>query len=111
MSVTSRKSIINPSASTAAWHLPAKSGRSWRAVFLKGLGIGLACLVFAQYLAGFLFLWSVHANTREASPLTIARYGYYYGDRADIRSRLMGSSVVGFGVVLVCALTLLLPRR
>ena len=75
------------------------------------LGAALAVLVFAQYLAGFLFLWSVHANTREASPLTVARYGYYYGDRADIRSRLLGSSAVGFGVVLICALTLLLPRR
>ena len=101
---------MNPSASAAAWHLPAKPNQRARRI-LKGVAIGLAALVIAQYLAGFLFLWSVHANTRQATPLTIARYGYYYGDRADVRSRLLGSSAGGAALVLVCALTMFMPRR
>lgn len=101
---------MTQSASAAAWHPPAKPNRLGRRIF-KAIAIGLAALIIAQYLAGFFFLWSVHANTREATPLTIARYGYYYGDRTDVRSRLIVTSVVGFALVLACALTLLLPRR
>ena len=100
-----------PSASAAAWHLPAKPARSWRKTVLKGLALSLAALVIAQYLAGFLFLWSVHASTRDASPLTIARYGYYFGARADVRSRLIVTSALGAVVVMACALTIFLPRR
>ena len=101
---------MTPSASAAAWHLPAKPNR-WAPRIFKGVTIGFAAMLIAQYLAGFLFLWSVHGNTRGASPLTIARYGYYYGNRADVRSRLIVTSGVGIAVVLACALTILLPRR
>ena len=100
-----------PSASAAAWHLPAKAVRSWHKTLLKGVAFSVAALVGAQYLAGFLFLWSLHLNSRDASPLTIARYGYYYGARADVRSRLITTSTLGAAVVMACALSLLLPRR
>src|SRR5258708_17887166 len=102
---------MSPSGSAAAWHLPARPARTWRKTLLKGLGVGLAALTIAQYLAGFLFLWSAHLNSREATPLTIARYAYYYGARAEVHSRLIVTSAVGVAVVMVCALTLLLPRR
>jgi type IV secretion system protein VirD4 len=62
-------------------------------------------------LAGWFFLWSVRANPREATPLTIARYGYYYGERAHVRSRLIVSSAAGLGLVLASALVIFLPRR
>src|ERR1700722_16937029 len=100
-----------PSASAAAWHLPAKAARSWHKTLLRGVALSVAALVGAQYLAGFLFLWSLHLNSRHASPLTIARYGYYYGARADIRARLIVTSGLGAVVVMACALTLFLPRR
>src|SRR6202030_4235109 len=67
-------------------------------------------LIVSQYLAGFLFLWSIHADQRAAGPLTIARYGYYYGDRQEIRRRIWGSSVVAFAIVLAAAGLALLPR-
>jgi type IV secretion system protein VirD4 len=62
------------------------------------LGVALAILgavVLSQYLAGYLFLWWVKADVREASPLTIARYSYYFGNRADLRPRLAATSAAG----------------
>jgi type IV secretion system protein VirD4 len=88
---------------------PAKRSR-WRKV-AKVSASALAAIFIAQYLGGFLFLWSLGANSREATPLTIARFAYYYGDRASFRTRLWTCSGVGGGVVAACALVVLLPRR
>jgi type IV secretion system protein VirD4 len=77
---------------------------------LKALAALACALIVAQYLAGFVFLWSLHENTRAATPLTIARYSHYYGDVAAIRHRLLICSALGSGVVLACGLALLLPR-
>jgi type IV secretion system protein VirD4 len=78
---------------------------------VKGFAVAFAVLVGAQYLAGCLFLWSVRARPQDATPLTIARYGYYYGERAQVRSRLIASSAGGLALVLASGLALLLPRR
>ena len=51
----------------------------------------------ASYLAGFLFLWSVHADPRGATPLTVSQYGYYYAERPEVRPRLLGSVALGWG--------------
>jgi len=67
--------------------------------------------LLAGYLAGFLFLWSLHDNPRRASVLTIPRYAYYYGEVADIRHRLWASSLVALGVVVVSASAWAWPRR
>jgi len=98
-----------PNASAAAWHLPAKP--SGRRKLVKGFAVAFAVLVGAQYVAGYLFLWSVRARPQDATPLTIARYGYYYGERAQVRSRLIASSAGGLALVLASGLALLLPRR
>ena len=100
---------MSPSASAAAWHLPAKPPTRRR--LLKAVAVGLAVLAIAQYLAGWFFLWSVRGNPRDATPLTIVRYGYYYGERAPVRSRLIVSSAAGLGLVLASALVIFLPRR
>jgi type IV secretion system protein VirD4 len=98
-----------PSASAAAWRPAAKpAGR--RAV-VKVAVVGLAGLVIAQYLAGYLFLWSLHQNPHEASPLTVARYSYYYGESPSVRARLILSSAVGLALVVASALAVLVPRR
>jgi type IV secretion system protein VirD4 len=74
--------------------------------------VGLAAaLLVASYLAGYVFLWSLHLNPRDASPLTVVRYGYYYGDREAIRRRLLVSTAAGGAMVLASALALALPRR
>jgi len=100
---------MSPNASAAVWHLPAR--RSARRALLKAFTGALAALVVAQYLAGCFFLWSVRARPQDATPLTIARYGYYYGERAAVRSRLIGSSAAGLALVLTGGLALFWPRR
>jgi type IV secretion system protein VirD4 len=99
---------MNLSAGAAVWQKPAKA-RSRRA--LKLMLAGLAAILVATYLAGFLFLWSVHADPRRASPLTISQYGYYYAERPEVRQRLLGSMAVGLGLVAVSFAVCLVPRR
>lgn len=71
----------------------------------------IAALILAQYFAGFFFLWSQRASIRDATPLTIARYAYYYGDHAGVRRRAIGASAAGLIVVLGAFGVVLLPRR
>lgn len=49
----------------------------------------LLAIVAVSYLSGYFLLWSLKLPPRKASPLTAARYAYYYGDRAWIRRRLL----------------------
>jgi type IV secretion system protein VirD4 len=99
---------MSPNAAAAAWQKPTRShpGRAARLAFASAVA-----LLAGQYLAGFFFLWSVHADVRSASPLTVARYGYYYGQHPIIRRRLWGSSVLGFILVGATLSVRLLPRR
>lgn len=97
---------MTPNANAAAWQ-PAADRLHWGAIVMLCLG----ALLVAQYLGGFFFLRSIRADVREASPLTLARYAYYYGHRADIRQRLIRSTAVGAVVVLGTSLALLWPRR
>jgi type IV secretion system protein VirD4 len=73
--------------------------------------VSAAGLLVSDYLSGVFFLWSVHADPRRATPLTISQYGYYYGNRADIRRRLWLCSAFAGAVVLVSLGAVLLPRR
>jgi type IV secretion system protein VirD4 len=100
---------LTPAASAAASipRLEARAGSAW----LKWAGVGVLAFALSQYLAGWLLLWSLHLDTRTASPLTIARYGYYYGERSEVRRRLWVTSMAGLALVSLCSLTLLLPRR
>jgi type IV secretion system protein VirD4 len=95
-------------AGAAAWQKPTRSvpGRAAKLALASAVA-----LLAGQYLAGFFFLWSVHADVRSASPLTVARFGYYYGQHPVIRRRLWGSSVVGFTLVGATLAVWLLPRR
>ena len=100
---------MTPHASAAPWQPPASPAR--RTLALKIVAGFAAALMVAAYLAGYVFLWSLHLNPREASPLTVVRYGYYYGDREAIRKRLFLSTAAGGAMVLASALALALPRR
>lgn len=82
-----------------------------RSAIPKFLALGLLGLVLSQYLAGWLLLSWLHLNPREAGPLTIARYGYYYGERPKIRPRLWATSIAGVLLVGIVPLALVLPRR
>lgn len=100
---------MSPSASAAAaWSSPARPARS--RLVLYG-GIGVAALVLSQYLAACVFLAWMRLDVRSASPLTIARYAYHYGERAELRVRLISSVVVGVLATLACVVAGLLPRK
>lgn len=99
---------MTPSAGVAAW---PKSDKPRERRWMKVAVACAAALLLADTLAGALFLWSMHADPRQATPLTLSRYGYYYGDRAEVRRRLWGSSALALSVVLVSAGTGFLPRR
>lgn len=95
-------------AGVAPWQRPARRSR-WGLAGMIVLGM-VAGIVLALYLAGYLFLWWVRADPREASPLTIVRYAYYYGQREDLRQRLAVSSAVAAVLVGGVALIALLPK-
>ena len=99
---------MNPSAGVAVWPRPAKS-HSGR--FLKLTLASAAALLLGAYLAGAFFLWSIHADPRRATLFTLSQYGYYYGERANVRRRLWGSSALALAFVGVSAGAWLLPRR
>src|SRR6185437_7316868 len=92
-------------------HASAAGSRPWLRRAIAWLVLALLSLLVAQYLAGFLFLWSVRADPRTATPLTIARYGYYYGDRRAIATRLEWCSAIGASLVGLSSLARYLPRR
>lgn len=98
-----------PSASTAAWRPPAEPGRTGRV--LKAAGAVLVALAVAQYLAGFILLWSLHLDPHGAGPLTVLRYAYYYGDLPSVRGALLRACVGGSVLVLLSGAALLIPRR
>jgi type IV secretion system protein VirD4 len=98
---------MSQSVSATTWHKP----RSIERRIGKFVLASALALLAGQYLAGFFFLWSVHGDPRSASPLTIARYGYYFGARQEIRRRLWGSEIFAYGSILATLGVVLLPRR
>lgn len=96
-------------ANAATWQPHYKSSAIGR--LATAVGVAAAAVVLSQYLAAHLFLWSIGADPRSATPLTIARYAYYFGDRADVSVRLKIASAAGVAVLLLVALPIALPRR
>lgn len=89
----------------------AKRGRQRIPAAVKVAGASCVAILLAQYLAGFFFLWSLKLDARRASPMTVARYAYWYGDEQAIRRRLEISTFFGLALVLFAGLAVLLPRR
>lgn len=75
------------------------------------MGLTAAALLVSQYLAGCLLLASLKLDPRAAGPLTITRYAYYYGERAEVRRRLWVASIIGIVLVGGCGAAALAPRR
>src|SRR6478609_8213003 len=101
---------MTPNASAGVWRPPASQFKRCRFAG-RWTVVALATLAVSQYLAGCALLWSLHQSPRSATPLTVARYAYYYGDRADIRRRAAMSSALGLGAALASAVVFVLPRR
>src|SRR5262245_60384615 len=107
-SASSKKSGMSPNANVAAWRAPAEHGGRRAAKWVLGAA---AVILVAQYLAGFFFLWSIGLPVTRATPLTIARFAYWYGERSAIRERLILASEAGALAVLAAAAPAVLPRR
>jgi type IV secretion system protein VirD4 len=69
----------------------------------------IAAGVVAQYLAGYFFLWSVDANPRSATPLTVARYFHYFGSRNEVYRKLLIAEGLGLLLVGAVAVIVFLP--
>ncbi|MBS0377215.1 MAG: type IV secretory system conjugative DNA transfer family protein [Proteobacteria bacterium] len=80
-------------------------------ILARGALMFLVPLALSGYLAGALFLVSIHLDPRTASPLTIVRYGYYYRDRPEIWRRVVLSSGAAGVAVVGCLALILSPRR
>mgnify|MGYP000864627243 CR=1 FL=1 len=78
---------------------------------LKVLASVLVGIVVAAYLGAYFFLWSLKLNPHEASPLTLVRYAFYYGDRPWVVRRLKVCSGAGGALVAASAVAFLAPRR
>jgi type IV secretion system protein VirD4 len=94
---------------TALWQPRPRGSKVPLALIILG-GV-TAGLIGALYIASVVFLLLIKADPRSATPITIVRFGYYYGDRHDVRVRLWASSAVGLSLVLAPAIVLLLPKR
>jgi hypothetical protein len=82
------------------WYEPArKRSQGYRLPSRAGSFV-LVGLLLVPYLAGYLFLWSIHLPPLTVTPLTILRYAHYYGDRPAIRRRLLISCGVSAGCAL-----------
>ena len=109
MSVSSERFGLSPNASVGS--PPDRRRLSANRRVLKVALAGLAALLLAQYLAGFLLLWSLRVDVRGASPLTVARYAYWYGEKPAVRRRLELCSGAGLFLVLLSVVIASAPRR
>lgn len=73
--------------------------------------VSLLALIAGLYLSGYFFLFFNHQNPRQTTPLTILKYGYYYGHNPALHKSLIGSSAAGFGIIIIFALLPLISRN
>src|SRR5678816_4769893 len=97
--------VVEASASTS----PREHG------VLRPILIGVGGLLLWQMLAGYLFLWWIGSPPHAATPLTIVRYAYYYGDKSEIRRSVLICSALGFvgmgGTALLSLIHISQPTR
>lgn len=98
---------MSPSAG-AAWQRP-KPSLLRRAARITALLV--AALLAACYLAGVLFLASLHRDLKAATPVTLIAYAHYYGDQPAVRQRVVLCSAISCAVLVSAAGAALLPRR
>jgi type IV secretion system protein VirD4 len=104
---SSRRFGTIPAANTVAWSASSRAP----ALALKVTAILLMAVIASQYLAGLLLVAWYRLDPRSTSPLTIARYAYYYGADEHLRQRLWICSGAGIALIALITLPFLLPRR
>ena len=98
-----------PPASVVAWRKPA--GGKGPGLVAKSLVGAILAVLLALYLGGFLFLYSIRADVRTATPLTLIRYWHYYGDMPRVRERITLDLAIALAVTLATIILTLIPRR
>ena len=96
--------------SNAHWR-PAPEAESWVRRCLIGIGCIVLAIILWQWLAAYLFLWSLHIQPKGATPLTIVRYAHYYGHLLSIRHRIWVCSGISALMVLAAASLPILPQQ
>ena len=99
---------MTPSASAASAPLASIPHGPRLTSLVVGAVLGL---LIAQYLAGAVLLCLLHAEPREATPVTWWRYAYYYSGEPRLRTLLAMSVGAGVAPVLACVALLVWPRR
>ncbi len=97
-----------PSASGA--RSPSANSRRMAAPFAAKCLVTIGLPVLGLYLAGYLLLWSLSLPPWTATPLTLLRYAYYYGDREEVRGRLIACTVFAAAAVTTACIVVLRPR-
>lgn len=77
----------------------------------RGFLVALLAVAAALYAAGYYFLWWANQEPYKASPLTVLRYWYHYGDRPQVRGPLLWSVGGGFGTIGLVGVLFLIPRK
>ena len=93
----------------AHWR-PASKGGAWVRRCVIGGFLAMIGVAVSQWLAGYCLLWSLHRPAQLASPLTVVRYAFYYGDAPGLRRKLWICSGLGLGLVASSALVFALPK-
>ncbi len=79
--------------------------------FHKLIVVSLLGIVAASYVGAYFFLLFLKLTPTEASPLTLPRYAYYYWNKPQVRSRLIGAGALALLIVGGMALIVALPKR
>ncbi len=100
---------MTPSANDARSR-SANSGRAAAPLIAKCFLAIVGIPMVGLYLAGYLFLWSLSLPPWQATPLTLLRYAHYYGDRDEVRRRLVVCSGVAASAIAAACFVALRPR-
>ena len=99
---------MNPAANVAWRAEPSGSRTRW--LTLGGFGL-LVGAVAVLYLAGYFFLWSLHVDPLQTTPLTWIRYWVYYGSHPALHQRLLWCAVLSLGLLGAAGVFFVLPTR
>ena len=83
---------------------------SWLRRGLIGAAFVVLGIVGSQWIAGYLFLWSLQLRPQAATPITVAQYAHFYGQVPFVRHKLILCSLVGLGLIVAITLAVFWPK-
>lgn len=83
----------------------------WWLKILLLISLPLIFLAVAAWIGGAIFMAGNGYEAKDATPLTLYQYWYYYGDIPKTKLSLMGSMVGGLVITALPCLLPLLPKK